>query len=270
MLYWLCSTQGVGEVSIDNDIYNRLGDSWWDEDNPLNMLRGSFTSGRFTYFREVLARLGRDPRGLRVLDIGCGGGFMAEEFARLGCQVVGVDPSLVSIRTAQQHAAAADLRVDYLVASGERLPAKDSTFDVAYCCDVLEHVSDLDLVISETARVLKQDGLYFFDTINRTRTSKLLVIKLMQEWRPTRIIDTTLHVWDMFITPNELALVLRLHALRLDEITGLGARTNKLRILWSFAQAKRGRLSYGELSRRMNIGQVRPTDISYMGFATRT
>ncbi|HEY0620468.1 MAG TPA: bifunctional 2-polyprenyl-6-hydroxyphenol methylase/3-demethylubiquinol 3-O-methyltransferase UbiG [Kribbella sp.] len=257
-------------MAIDNEVYDRLGDGWWDEDNPLNALQGSFTSGRFAYFREILERLGREPLGLKVLDIGCGGGFMAEEFARLGCRVVGIDPSPVSIRAARRHAASAGLHIDYLVASGERLPFHDSSFDVACCCDVLEHVSDLELVISQTARVLTGDGIYLFDTINRTKASNLLVIKVMQEWRLTRFIDTPLHVWDLFVTPGELALVLQRHGMQLDEITGLGPRTNKLRALMDFAQFRRGRMTYGELSRRMNVGRVKRTGISYMGFATKS
>jgi len=86
---------------------------------------------------------------LQALDIGCGGGFLAEEFARLGCQVVGVDPSAVSIDRARRHAVAAGLDIDYRVGVGERLPVGDSEFDIAYCCDVLEHVSDVDAVIGE-------------------------------------------------------------------------------------------------------------------------
>jgi 2-polyprenyl-6-hydroxyphenyl methylase/3-demethylubiquinone-9 3-methyltransferase len=257
-------------MPIDNEVYDRLGDGWWDEDNPLNALHGSFTAGRFTYFREVLARLGRDPLDLRVLDIGCGGGFMAEEFARLGCRVVGLDPSPVSIRAARRHAASTGLSIDYLVASGEQLPVQDSAFDIACCCDVLEHVEDLELVINQTARVLTGNGIYLFDTINRTTASKLLVIKALQEWRLTRIIDTPLHVWDMFITPGELAVVLQRHGLHLNEIVGLGPRTNKLRALGNFAQLRRGRLTYGELSRRLDVGQVKGPGVSYMGFATKT
>ena len=83
-------------MPVDNDLYDRHGEGWWDEDNPLNILHGSMTPGRFAYFSEVLTQRRRlDPTGVRALDIGCGGGFMAEEFARLGCHVVGVDPSAV-------------------------------------------------------------------------------------------------------------------------------------------------------------------------------
>ncbi|GAA1566214.1 bifunctional 3-demethylubiquinone 3-O-methyltransferase/2-octaprenyl-6-hydroxy phenol methylase [Kribbella sancticallisti] len=257
-------------MPIDNEVYNRLGDGWWDERNPLNVLHGSFTAGRFAYFRQVLARLDRDLEGSAVLDIGCGGGFLAEEFARLGNRVIGIDPSPVSIRAARRHAESAGLEIAYAVAVGEHLPVRDSAVDFAYCCDVLEHVSDLDAVISETARVLEQDGLYFFDTVNRTTASKLLAIKVMQEWRPTRMIDTDLHVWDLFITPHELTQVLRRHGLHVDEITGLAPRANKLRLLRDFARVRRGRLTFGELSRRMDAGQVKRLGLSYMGYATKT
>jgi 2-polyprenyl-6-hydroxyphenyl methylase/3-demethylubiquinone-9 3-methyltransferase len=256
-------------MEIDNQIYDRIGDSWWDETSPLNVLNGSFTPGRFAYFRAVLDRIGLDPAGLRALDIGCGGGFMAEEFARLGCRVVGVDPSPVSIRTARQHAESSALKIGYAVATGEQLPLDRESFDLAYCCDVLEHVSNLDLVIKETARVLKPGGLYLFDTINRTTASKVLAVKVLQDWRLTRVVDTQLHSWEMFIKPTELEEILRRHALRLGEITGLGPRSNKAALLWNFVQARRGRITFGRLSKLMDVGQVKDTAVSYMGYATK-
>ncbi len=257
-------------MPIDNDVYNREGDGWWEEENPLNILHGSITPGRFAYFREVLTtRLGLDPGGLRALDIGCGGGFLAEEFARLGCQVVGVDPSSVSIETARRHAAGAGLDVDYRVGSGERLPVGDGEFDLAYCCDVLEHVSDLDAVIGETARALKPEGIFLFDTINRTMASKLVAIRLMQEWRYTRFIDATVHEFAMFIKPEELVVTLGRHGLRIGEIVGLGPRLTKPLVVLNFIRANSGRISYGELSRRLDAGQVKSTSLSYMGFAMK-
>jgi len=257
--------------SIDNGVYDRLGGSWWDETSPLNLLHGSMTPGRFAYFRSVLARQsGAGAAGLRVLDIGCGGGFLAEEFAALGCRVTGVDPSPASIGAARAHAAGQGLRIDYRVGTGEELPAPDADFDVACCCDVLEHVSDVDRVISETARVLQPGGLYLFDTINRTRTSKLVAIKAMQQWPLTRLTDVAFHDWDMFITPAELAAVLKRHGLVPGETTGLGPRTAPLTVLRSLASARRGRITYGELSRRLDVGPVSSTAVSYMGFATKT
>jgi 2-polyprenyl-6-hydroxyphenyl methylase / 3-demethylubiquinone-9 3-methyltransferase len=257
--------------SIDNDVYDRLGGSWWDETSLLNVLHGSVTAGRFGYFRAVLARhFGSEIAGLRVLDIGCGGGFLAEEFAALGCRVTGVDPSAVSIGTARAHARGRGLPIDYRVGAGEEMPAPDAAFDLACCCDVLEHVSDVDRVISETARVLRPGGLYLFDTVNRTLMSKLVAIKAVQEWPLTRITDVALHSWDMFITPAELTAILDGHGLSPGEIAGLGPRANPLVLLRSVTSARRGRISYGELSRRMDWGRVRSTGVSYMGFAVRS
>jgi 2-polyprenyl-6-hydroxyphenyl methylase / 3-demethylubiquinone-9 3-methyltransferase len=257
-------------MPVDNDVYERLGGSWWDETSPLNLLHGSVTPGRFAYFRDVLTRQpGPGPAGLRVLDIGCGGGFLAEEFAALGCQVTGVDPSPATIGAARAHAAGRGLPIDYRVGTGEELPVPDTAFDVACCCDVLEHVSDLDRVISETARVLKPGGLYLFDTINRTRKSRLLAIKVAQQWPLTRLTDTALHDWDMFITPAELTSALKRHGLSLGELTGLGSRANPLAALRGFVSARRGRITYGELSRRLDVGPVSSTAVSYMGFATK-
>ncbi|TCC61793.1 3-demethylubiquinone-9 3-O-methyltransferase [Kribbella pittospori] len=256
-------------MGIDNRIYDRIGGGWWDEANPLNMLNGSFTPGRFAYFRSVLGRRGLDPAGLRAVDIGCGGGFMAEEFARLGCRVAGVDPSEVSVRTAHAHACSSGLTVGYAVASGERLPLDTESVELAYCCDVLEHVSDLDRVIGETSRVLKPGGIYFFDTINRTVASKVVVIKVAQDWRLTKVIDTELHAWNMFIKPTELEEALRRHGLRLGEITGLGPRANKLAVLRSYLQARHGRITFGRLSELMDVGEVKTTGVSYMGYAIK-
>lgn len=257
-------------MPVDNELYDRLGRTWWDEGNPLNILHGSITPGRFAYFRDVLARQ-RNGRvsGLRALDIGCGGGFLAEEFARLGCDVVGVDPSTVSIETARSHAAASNLNIDYRVGSGEQLPLEDSTFDLVYCCDVLEHVSDLDRVVSETGRVMKSGGLFLFDTINRTMQSKLLAIKVMQEWALTRIFDAQIHDYAMFIKPAELAAVLERHGLLVGEMVGLGPRESIPRAVLDFIRARQGRITYGELSRRLDAGQVSSTAVSYMGFATK-
>jgi len=256
-------------MGIDNQIYDRLGDGWWDEANPLNTLNGSFTPARVTYFRGVLDRIGCDPAGLRAVDIGCGGGFLAEEFDRLGCRVVGIDPSEVSIGTAQRHASTTGRNIGYAVAEGERLPLADASAEIAYCCDVLEHVADLDRVIEQTARVLKPGGIYLFDTINRTRASKVFFVKLPQEWRLTRVIDTAAHSWPMFITPVELEGCLRRHGLRLAEIVGLGPRANVVSMLWNLTRVRRGRISFGEASRRMHVGQIRRTSVSYMGYAIK-
>jgi 2-polyprenyl-6-hydroxyphenyl methylase/3-demethylubiquinone-9 3-methyltransferase len=175
----------------------------------------------------------------------------------------------VSIETARSHAASSNMNIDYRVGTGEQLPAEDSAFDVVYCCDVLEHVSDLDRVVSETARVMKPGALYFFDTINRTVMSKFLAIKVMQEWPLTRIFNAPIHEYGMFIKPAELAATLERHGLRVGEMVGLAPRAKIPTLLASFIRARQGRISYGELSRRLDAGRVRSTSVSYMGYATK-
>ncbi|WP_159617604.1 bifunctional 2-polyprenyl-6-hydroxyphenol methylase/3-demethylubiquinol 3-O-methyltransferase UbiG [Arthrobacter zhaoguopingii] len=257
-------------MAIDNDIYNRLGETWWDEDNVLNILHGSCTPGRMAYFREVLRTLLFGTyAGRTALDVGCGCGFLAEEFARLGFSVTGVDPSEVAISAARKHAGQAGLSIRYVVGTGEELPVGSSTFDVVYCCDVLEHVTDLPRVLEEAARALRPGGLYLFDTINRTRTSRFLGIKVMQDWSLTKVTDAALHDWNLFITPDELTAQLSQTGLGVEEIAGLAPRAPKPVVLKSFYDARRGRISYGELSRRLDFGRVKNTRVSYMGYARK-
>jgi 2-polyprenyl-6-hydroxyphenyl methylase/3-demethylubiquinone-9 3-methyltransferase len=257
-------------VPIDNDYYDRVAAGWWDESQPLSMLLTGLNPGRFGYFRAVLTRrLGIEPRGATALDIGCGGGFQAEEFARLGCRVTGVDPSALTLEAARAHAHQSGLEIEYRLGAGEHLPADDAGFDIAYCCDVLEHVDDLERVIAETARALRPRGVYFFDTINRTVLSKLVAIKLMQEWKPTRVFDTNLHDWNRFIKPEELQTVLTRHDLHLQEVVGLVPGGKPLGILKAFAGLKRGTMTYGDLGRALKARAGKRTSISYMGYALR-
>src|SRR5262249_24105844 len=154
---------------------DRLGRSWWEETSPLNILHGSITPARFACFGDVLTRQrSAEVRGLRALDTGGGGGFLAEEFAPPGCPVTRLDPLPGSVGAARAHAAARGPDIGYGAGTGGQLPAPDSAFDLAYRCDVPEHVPGPDRVTSGTARALKPGGLDLFDTINRTRTSKPL------------------------------------------------------------------------------------------------
>ena len=255
-------------IPVDNAIYDT--EPWRDETRILSTL-SALTPVRFGYMRDVLAhQLRLDPRGKQTLDIGCGGGFLAEEFAKLGCAVTGIDPSAPTITQAEAHATEAGLAITYRVASGEAIPYTDATFDIAYCCDVLEHVDDLDRVIAETVRVLKPGGIYLFDTINRTWISKLVVIKLFQEWKATRVVTTNFHDWAMFIRPNELHAVMARHGLESREIVGINPKGNPLRALAAFRQLKRGNLSYAHIGARIPMAIGKRTPIQYAGYAIKS
>src|SRR5438093_9020350 len=137
-------------MPVDNQLYDRLAGTWWDEDENMALLRTGMNPARFGYMRRVLVEeMAFDATGKRCLDVGCGGGLLAEEFAKLGCTVTGVDPSEPSLETARAHAEQEGLEIEYVAAPGEDLPFDDKRFDVVYCCDVLEHVDSVDRTIAE-------------------------------------------------------------------------------------------------------------------------
>jgi 2-polyprenyl-6-hydroxyphenyl methylase / 3-demethylubiquinone-9 3-methyltransferase len=246
-----------------------MAESWWDESGFLHAL-AALNPARFGYMRRVLVdELRLAPVGLRALDIGCGGGLLAEEFARLGCAVMGVDPSVESLVAAQAHAASQGLAIGYWCATGEALPFVDESFDIVYCCDVLEHVTDWRQVIAETARVLKRGGTYLYDTINRTHRSRMIVIKLLQEWRWTALMPSRLHDWHMFIRPAELRQELEHQGLVPGGLTGLKPRANPLRLVRTLRRRKRGLLSYAAAVREMDLGESPDTSVSYIGYARK-
>ncbi|HEY7026334.1 MAG TPA: bifunctional 2-polyprenyl-6-hydroxyphenol methylase/3-demethylubiquinol 3-O-methyltransferase UbiG [Gemmatimonadales bacterium] len=259
----------MSRSAVDNALYDRMADGWWDEGGLLHSLT-ALNPSRFGYMRRVLVEeLRVKPVGLRVLDIGCGGGLLAEEFARLGCDVTGVDPSEQSLAAARKHAMSQRLTIRYRCAAGEALPFPDASFEAVYCCDVLEHVNELTSVIAETARVLTPRGTYFFDTINRTFLSWLIMIKLLQEWRWSVVVPPRLHDWNMFIRPDELRRELTRHGLVVGEMTGLRPRASLLRQLRALRRRKRGLISYAAAFREMDIAESPSLSLSYIGFARK-
>ena len=256
---------------VNNDIYRRLGHAWWDDDvGEFSSLRFWVNPVRFACFERVFKREKVLDRGLRkLLDVGCGGGLLAEEFARAGFEVTGIDPAPESIEAARAHASASGLSIDYRTGHGERLPFPDAAFDHVTCCDVLEHVDDLDRVIGEIARVLRPDGLFFYDTINRTFLSRLAVIKVMQEWRCTAFAEPNSHVWEKFITPAELVALLERYGLDQREMRGIVSRRNPLSILLNFHRRVKGRITFQELGRRLDFQESEHLGVSYMGYATK-
>jgi len=257
-------------MPVDNDLYNRQADTWWDERGILSHLGTVFNPSRFGYFRRVLTQtLSLDLPGKQALDVGCGGGLLAEEFARLGFKVTGIDPSGPSIEAARAHAGTAGLDISYRVGVAERLPFADSTFDLVYCCDVLEHAEGLDRVLAESSRVLKPGGVYCYDTINRTLRSKLLVVRLAQDWNWSNFLPPHLHAWEKFIKPDELRRLLERYGLELRETVGLQSRANPLRLLFLLRRYKRGKISLAELGAAAQFQAVRNLSLQYMGYAIK-
>lgn len=256
---------------IDNQIYDRVPTTWWEEDGFMAILRTSVNPPRFDYFRNSLVeRLGFNPIGLRVLDVGCGGGLLAEQFAALGCRVTGIDRSLPTLVAARSHAEKMGLSIQYLEGSAEQLPFDSQQFDMVFCCDVLEHVDDIDPVIAELSRVLKSGGVFFFDTINRTFRSRVVAIKMAQDWPLTRFIPRDVHVWHKFIRPAELAVSLEKNGFSQGEFAGLSPAINPLTALVALMRQKMGHISFAELGEKLTLKASKNLSISYMGFAVRT
>ncbi|RPH63028.1 MAG: 3-demethylubiquinone-9 3-O-methyltransferase [Chloroflexi bacterium] len=264
-------------MPVNNQIYDAQAAGWWDENHFLHLLKAGVNPARFGYFHDLFTRLSLDPRTLTLLDIGCGGGILGEEFAKIGCQVTGLDPSEASLETARRHAAQQGLEISYQRGRGESLPFAAESFDMVVCCDVLEHVDDLEAVIRESARVLrspdplsgKPGGIFLFDTINRTEEARKSNIFAAQQFPLTSFFPPDTHAWGKFITPDELTALLAAHRLEAREMTGLRIGLEEGQVAWMLIQRKFGLLSFAELGRRLKFHTGGGLESNYLGWAVK-
>jgi 2-polyprenyl-6-hydroxyphenyl methylase/3-demethylubiquinone-9 3-methyltransferase len=256
-------------MNVNNAMYDRLGHLWWDDcaGFEFTSLRFCVNPVRYAYFARVLQSLAAPGRA--VLDIGCGGGYLAESFARGGYQVAAVDPAAESVAAARAHAADSGLAIDYRVGCGERLPFPDRSFDIVTCCDVLEHVDDVALVVREAARALKPGGVFLYDTVNRTLRSWLLLIKIWQDWGLAGSSEENAHVWRAFIKPCELDAHMRHAGLSPQERKGMGPGRPMPEMLRGLWRIRRGRLQGEDVAREFVLRESEDVSVSYMGWALR-
>jgi len=255
---------------IDNALYNAPANIWWDENQVLHLLKSSVNPARVGYFERLLKEvLHVDCGDAPALDVGCGGGILAEEFARMGFRVVGVDPSEQSLAAAKVHAQSMGLEINYEQGAGESIPYADNTFTVVYCCDVLEHVRDLPKVISEIYRVTQPGGYFFFDTLNRTLLSKLVAIKVWQEWKSTAFMPPRLHEWRMFIQPEELKGQLTQAGFEFKEFRGTSPNVSILKMIRLLRKRARGKIGFKELGERFKLVESDDLNVLYMGYAVK-
>ena len=205
--------------------FARIADEWWNADGkfaPLHRLNPA----RIGFVRDrVAARFGRDPLrpapldGLRLLDIGCGGGLVCEPMRRLGATVTGIDAAERSIAAAREHAAQMELTIDYRVATAEGLRDAGESFDVVLALEVVEHVADPALFLASCAALVRPGGVLFLSTLNRTAKAFALGIVGAEHvlgWLPRGT-----HDWRKFMRPSELARPLRAAGLAIEAIAGL-------------------------------------------------
>ena len=242
-------TVDTGEIAK----FEAMAAEWWDPGGkfkPLHMLNPT----RLDYITaQIAAEFGRDLRtetpfdGVRLLDIGCGGGLLSEPMARLGAAVVGADAAGGNIPVAQVHAAQSGLSIDYRHTTAEALAETGERFDVVLNMEVVEHVADPHAYLTACRALLAPGGLMICSTINRTPRSYLMAVigaEYVMGWLPRGT-----HDWRKFITPEELADLMR--AAGLDPVDRKGFVFDALAWTWSLSDSD---LSVNHVAAAVNRG----------------
>lgn len=219
------------------DKFQAMAAEWWDPNGkfkPLHMLNPC----RLDYITaQIGAEFDRDLsghepfKGLRILDIGCGGGLLSEPMARLGADVVGADAAERNIPVAKVHAEDMGLNIDYRVTTAEDLAAAGEQFDAVLNMEVVEHVADPQTYLNACHALLKPGGLMTCSTINRNPKSFAVAIvgaEYVMRWLPKGT-----HEWSKFITPNELCAMLENAGM--DPVDRTGFVFNPVSWSWSLS-----------------------------------
>jgi 2-polyprenyl-6-hydroxyphenyl methylase/3-demethylubiquinone-9 3-methyltransferase len=222
--------------------FEAMAAEWWDHEGkfkPLHMMNPV----RLDYItRQIAAEFGRDLSaplpfaGLRILDIGCGGGLLSEPMARLGAAVVGADAAEANIPVARQHAEEQGLKIDYRHTTAEALAAAGEVFDLVLAMEIVEHVADPQALLTTCAALMKPGGLIVASTINRNPKSFLMAI-IGAEW-VMRWLPKGTHDWAKFITPDELADLVR--GAGLDPVDRKGFVFNPVNWTWAISDRDLG------------------------------
>jgi 2-polyprenyl-6-hydroxyphenyl methylase/3-demethylubiquinone-9 3-methyltransferase len=226
-----------------------VADRWWSDDIRWVRTLKNLVPGRLKWFDRQI-----DWQGKAVLDLGCAGGFMAEALAARGAHVTGIDPAADAIDAARVHARATGLRIGYDVGVGEALPYDNTSFDAVVCVDVLEHVADLNKVLSEVARTLRPGGLFLFDTINRNPLARLATITVAEDI--LRLLPRGTHDPAMFIKPRELCAAMQGAGLVPGAVTGLGPRGINRRFDLTFGPLPLTAILYMGIALKPSVGNA--------------
>lgn len=228
------STIDAAEV----DKFDRLAAEWWDPNGKFKPLH-KFNPVRLSFLRQTLARHARrDPKaeaplaGLRILDIGCGGGLLSEPLARMGADVVGADAAPTNIEVAKRHIAETGVTVDYRATSAEALADAGETFDAVLAMEIVEHVADVDAFVAACTAMVRPGGITVFATINRTPKAWALAIvgaEYVLRWLPRGT-----HDYAKLVKPAELSAAFTANGMSPQE--PIGVVYNPVKDAWTISR----------------------------------
>ena len=224
----------VNKKEIDK--FSKMADEWWDPEGKFKPLH-KFNPTRIKYLKEniiynfKLKNKSKPLSGIKILDIGCGGGLLSEPMSRMGANVTGIDASDKNIKIAKVHSKKNKLKINYLCSSPEKLKI-EKKFDVILNMEIVEHVEDIDFFLKSCSKLLKKNGLMFVATINKTLKSYVFAIvgaEYVLRWLP---IGT--HEWEKFVKPEDLKKILMKYDLSLNKLEGMNF--NIIKDEWSISR----------------------------------
>ena len=229
-------TNTINKKEIEK--FSKIAEEWWDPKGKFKPLH-NFNPIRISYLKENiietfnLQKKDKILSGIKILDIGCGGGLLSEPMSRLGAEVFGMDASEKNIEIAKIHAKKSGLNIKYFCSSPERFET-NLKFDVILNMEIIEHVEDVGFFLKSSSRLLRKNGIMFVATLNKTLKSYLFAIigaEYILKWLP---IGT--HEWEKFVKPEELVNISKKYNLTLNDLRGV--KLNLIKNSWELSADK--------------------------------
>ena len=218
--------------------FSKIAEEWWDPKGKFKPLH-NFNPLRISYLKDNIVKTFNIQKkdkilsGVKILDIGCGGGLLCEPMSRLGAEVFGMDASEKNVEIAKIHAKKSNLNIKYFCSSPEKFKS-DLKFDVILNMEIIEHVEDVDFFLKSCSKFLRKNGIMFVATLNKTLKSYLFAIigaEYILKWLP---IGT--HEWEKFVKPDELIRITKKYELTLNDLRGV--KLNLLTNNWELSADK--------------------------------